>query len=79
MNEHRRSPRARMLKTGKIVLSDKAPKLECTVRNLSETGACIQVSATFGIPPTFDFILDGVRRHCRVAWIRDTRIGIAFV
>ena|SRR3990170_3638207 len=77
-DERRRAARARILKTGKIVLSEKAPKIECTVRNLSEGGACLQVSTTYGIPSHFDVILDGVRRHCRVAWATDTRLGVAF-
>jgi hypothetical protein len=53
MNEHRISPRRRVLKTGQIAFSDKVPKLECTVRNLSETGACLQVSTTVGMPASF--------------------------
>jgi len=60
--------RRRVLKTGYIVISDKAPKLECTVRNVSETGAALQVSTTIGIPTSFDAIIDGVRRHCRSVW-----------
>jgi hypothetical protein len=72
------APRRRVLKTGYIVISDKAPKLECTVRNISETGASIQVSTTIGIPSIFDVIIDGARRHCRSVWRTDTKIGIAF-
>jgi hypothetical protein len=41
-------PRRRMLKSGKILLG-KHP-VPCTVRNLSETGACLQVQTTAGIP-----------------------------
>jgi len=78
MSENRVRARRRMFKTGKIVLSDKAPKVECTVRNLSDTGACLEVSVTFGIPSRFDFICDGVRLPCRVAWIRDKKIGVVF-
>jgi hypothetical protein len=47
--ENRRAARKRVLKTGYIVISDKAPKIECTIRNVSETGASIQVSTTIGI------------------------------
>ena len=76
--ENRRAARKRVLKTGYIVFSDKAPKLECAVRNVSETGASLQVSATLGIPTNFDAIIDGVRRRCRSVWRTDTRIGVAF-
>jgi hypothetical protein len=76
--ENRRAARKRVLKTGYIVFSDKAPKLECAVRNVSETGASLQVSTTIGIPTNFDAIIDGVRRRCRSVWRTDTRIGVAF-
>ena len=33
--------RRRVLKTGYIVISDKAPKIECTIRNVSETGPAL--------------------------------------
>ena len=59
MNEKRTAPRRRNLKIAHIVISEKAPKLECAIRNISESGALLQVSATFGIPTTFDLVLDG--------------------
>jgi hypothetical protein len=78
MNEKRIASRKRVLKTAYIVFSDKVPKLKCVVRNLSETGASVQVSTTVGIPKTFDVIIDGARRQCRSVWRTDTKIGIAF-
>jgi hypothetical protein len=78
MNEHRISPRRRMLKTGQIAFSDKVAKLECTVRNLSETGACLQISTTVGMPASFGLFVDGVRYSCQVVWRTETRLGVAF-
>ena len=79
MNEHRIAPRARVLKSGKIASSEKAPKIECTIRNLSETGACLQISSTYGIPAHFDLLLQGTeRRACHVVWRTDTKLGVAF-
>ena len=79
MNEHRVSPRRRLLKTGQIALSEKAPKLECTIRNLSDTGACLQVSTTTGMPTSFDLIVEGARHTCKIVWRTETRLGVAFV
>jgi hypothetical protein len=79
MNEHRINQRRRLLKSGQIAFTDKAPKLECTVRNLSETGACLQVSTTYGMPAGFGLFVDGVRRTCRVIWRTDTRLGVTFM
>jgi hypothetical protein len=70
--------RKRVLKNAQIVLSEKAPKLECAVRNLSAAGACLQVSTTYGIPVNFDVIIEGVRRPCRAIWRTDNRLGVAF-
>ena len=78
MENKRVAARRRVLKTGYIVISDKAPKIECTIRNVSETGGALQVSTTIGIPTSFDAIIDGVRRHCRSVWRTDTKIGVAF-
>jgi len=79
MDERRADLRKRVLKSGQIVLSDKAPKLECSVRNVSPTGACLQFSSTYGLPRNFELICDGVRHQCHVAWTTDTRMGVAFV
>jgi len=71
--------RKRVLKTAQIVLSDKAPKLVCSVRNISTTGACLQVSTTYGIPASFDVIIEGIRRPCRSVWRTDTKLGVSFI
>jgi hypothetical protein len=78
VNEKRVAPRKRVLKSAFIILSDMAPKLECTARNISETGASLQVSTTFGLPLNFDLLIDGRRRHCRSHWRTDAKIGVMF-
>ena len=79
MSERRQTPRVRMLKSGRIVVSDKAPKIECAIRNLSDGGCLLQVSTTFGVPHEFDLVMpDGARRHCNVIWRTETRMGVAF-
>jgi hypothetical protein len=78
MNEKRASSRRRVLKTGQIVFSDKVPKLACTIRNLSEAGACLQVSTTIGMPASFGLLIDGVRHSCHIKWQTDTRLGVTF-
>jgi hypothetical protein len=66
------------LKTAQIVLSDNAPRLECSIRNLTQAGACLQLSTTYGLPVNFDVIIEGVRRPCRSIWRTETKIGITF-
>jgi len=78
VSQERAAPRKRVLKIGYIIISDKAPKIECVVRNISEIGASLQVSTTVGIPTNFIAVIEGVRRNCRSVWRTDTKIGIMF-
>jgi len=78
MKEKRSAHRRRLLKAGCIITSDKAPKIQCTVRNANDTGAALQVSTSFGIPGSFEVIIDGTRRRCHSLWRTDTKIGVVF-
>ena len=55
------------------------PPLRCIVRNLSDGGACLEISVP--VPDNFEMIFDSdkVRRKCRVAWREDGRIGVEFL
>jgi len=78
MNEKRAGYRRRILKSAFIVIIDKAPKIECAVRNASESGASLQLSTTVGLPGSFDVVVEGMRRRCRSQWRTDTQIGVTF-
>ena len=77
--EHRSSQRHRTFKGGSICVAN-APAIDCIVRNLSETGACLEVSGTIGIPDYFKIIIkpELVTRSCEVAWRSAQRIGVRF-
>jgi hypothetical protein len=76
----RSSPRRRTLKGGKIVVNDGFSTFTCTIRNLSETGAKLQLSSVIGIPERFVLKLDDGRDYpCEVAWRTETEIGVKFV
>jgi hypothetical protein len=79
MGGERKEPRKRVLKTGTIILGADA-KIPCTVRNLSETGARLELQGTFAIPPTFLLIISGQSpRQCKLLWRTDARIGVLFL
>lgn len=80
MLQRRTSPRLRTLKAGKIVFNYRRSVIDCTIRNVSETGACVQVPSTAGIPEQFDLLTgaEGVSRTCRVVWTTETQIGVEF-
>ena len=78
MSERRDTARQRMLKTGTIVYNNASSVYDCTVRNVSKTGACLMVASPLGLPDEFDLLMEGARRHCTVAWRRPDRIGVKF-
>jgi hypothetical protein len=76
MNEHRIATRRRVLKSGKIEFGGGA--IDCTVRNLSDTGAALDVTSPVGIPAEFNLVVNGTPRPCRVVWRKEKQIGITF-
>jgi hypothetical protein len=56
MAEHRRSPRRRTLK-GETILFGTTTTIDCVVRNLSETGASLEVETYVGIPANFTLLI----------------------
>jgi hypothetical protein len=78
--ERRRQLRARTLKSARILLNHHQSVIDCVVRNLSPTGACLKVETTFGIPDRFDvmFDIDKSIRPCRLVWHNDKQIGVEF-
>ena len=56
MDCHRIAPRRRVLKTGSIEFGGTA--IDCTVRNISETGAALEVITPLYIPDRFTCAVD---------------------
>ena len=75
-DEHRIAPRHRVLKGGHIQFG--GGSIDCTVRNLSNTGAALDVTSPLGIPAEFTLVTDDGQRACRVIWRKEKRIGVAF-
>jgi hypothetical protein len=78
MDETRRAPRRRVLKAGSITFGGGA--IDCTVRNISATGAALEVVSPLYIPDRFNLIVqsDNLNRPCRIVWRQHRRIGVAF-
>ena len=77
-NEKRIAPRRRVLKAGLINFDGAA--IPCTIRNLSATGAALDVETPLSVPDCFKLVVDGesLDQPCRVVWRKDRRIGVAF-
>ena len=78
-DESRKLQRQRTFKGGSISFSS-APAIDCIVRNLSATGACLEVTDPSAIHDNFKLIIkpEILTRSCEVAWRSPRRIGVRF-
>ena len=78
MDEHPRAPRRRTLKAGTIEFGGGG--IDCTVRNISETGAALEVNTPLFIPDRFTLFVptEQLKRPCRIVWRKEKRIGVTF-
>jgi hypothetical protein len=78
--EHRKEPRTRTLKGATITFRGRTSVIDCTVRNLSPNGACLEVVSQNGIPDSFELLIDTDKsvHSCCVAWRKASRIGVEF-
>jgi PilZ domain len=79
MVETRIAPRYRVSKAATIKFVG-GPPINCVVRNLSNTGAAIEVPNQGMLPERFmlDMPDDRLRLACRIVWRAEYRIGVAF-
>ena len=80
MTDQRKVPRTRTFKAGVISYGTLAG-IPCTVRNLSELGACLEIGSDSAIPDKFSLVLkpELKRRSCEVIWRIELKLGVHFV
>lgn len=80
MDNHRGSPRQRTYKGGRINF-DRGPGIDCVIRNLSDTGACLEIESTSVPADEFKLVIkpEFLIRNCQVAWRKPQKIGVRFV
>ncbi len=78
--ERRSERRMRTLKAAKIVFNLGQSVFDCQVRNLSPSGALIEVPSMVGIPKDFQIIIaeGSPRRTCSVRWRVGCKMGVRF-
>jgi PilZ domain len=78
MVETRYAARIRVSKGAKIYFG--ASSIDCTISNLSSSGAALKVSNQIEIPDKFTLAVpaDGLLLSCDVVWRKQYRIGVAF-
>ncbi len=79
-SQQKRSHRLRTFKGGSILYANGAA-FDCTVRNISEAGARLEVENPVGIPDNFTLKIqhEPQKRGCRVVWRKAKQIGVRFV
>jgi hypothetical protein len=79
MTDNRKHPRHKVFKAGTIEFN-RAGGVDCTVRNISQGGACLEVASPIGLPLVFDLHIpsDHTVRTCHLVWKTEKRIGVAF-
>jgi hypothetical protein len=76
--ERRAIPRKSVLMSGAIEFAGSA--INCLIRNISISGAALDVTDPDTIPERFNLVFkaDGTHIPCHVIWRQEERIGVAF-
>ena len=79
MIEKRATQRHRVFKGGTVTFEGNG--VACTVRNISDSGAAIDLENPGLLPHAFTLSIscDNLVRNCRAVWRNDRRVGLAFV
>src|SRR4051794_126441 len=79
-SDRRVGPRRRVMKGAKVSFGDFVYVRDCSVRNISETGARIKVQGANEIPKEFYLILitERTMRKVHVAWRKGDSLGVNF-
>ena len=77
--ERRREPRRRVFLKGKVVLSNNSFSVDCTIRDLSASGARISVNPdTVSADPYLIVVKDGVVHGSITTWNSRDQVGLNF-
>ena len=78
--EQRRRPRLKSLIAARIVYNNGQSTFDCLIRDLSESGAKLAISALAPVPDTFDLIIPRDNRTYRAwtMWRRANELGVRF-
>jgi len=79
MIEKRATQRHRVFKGGTVTFEGRG--VTCTVRNISDSGAAIDLENPGLLPHAFTLSIscDNFVRNCRAVWRNERRVGLAFV
>ncbi|MCE4226437.1 PilZ domain-containing protein [Methylobacterium sp. C25] len=78
--DQRQNVRMRTFLRGRIVYNGGASSMDCLVRDLSATGARLELSETSPLPEVFDLYIQNKDQTFRstMRWRRDSGVGVTF-
>jgi hypothetical protein len=80
-DNHRSNPRTRTFLKGQAIFNNRNSTLDCVVRNVSSTGAKLQLTETVTLPDVFDLSIPqkGETVRVRLRWRHGEEVGVSFV
>lgn len=77
--DRRRDVRQRTLLAGHVTYGDPAMTIACGVRNVSQSGALIELAGPVLLPPNVLLLMarEGVVYDAKIMWRRGARVGVA--
>ena len=81
MVESRRTERVRSFLRARIVFNNQNSTIDCTVKNISETGAKLDVGNALTVPAIFDLEIPqkGRSYRAKIMWRDEQSMGVTFV
>ena len=79
--ELRKKPRRQFHYLAKIVTGETEPQLNCTISDVSTSGARLVLENDDKLPDCFTLLLSrngGARRQCRIIWRTGLTVGVEF-
>jgi hypothetical protein len=80
-SETRIAKRHKVLKSGKMIFNRNQSVMDCTIRDLSDTGAKLIAKGAAHVPEEIRLLTtqDNMIRDARVIWRKDEMLGVHFV
>jgi PilZ domain len=80
MSDKRSTPRQRSFLKGRVLFNGGQNSLDCLIRDISPTGARLELSGSVTLPDRFDLFLPHRDETCKVHthWRRGNQLGVAF-
>ena len=80
MSEKRSAPRTRSFLKGKAIFNNRQSTLDCLIRDISATGARLEVSNAVLLPDSFDLYVPQkeMTQRARITWRASGEIGVEF-